>query len=565
MTGSVQNDVLQELQALSERFAERMTRELPELAAQARTLSTLGRPEQQAQLRHLQSQLHKLAGSSGSFGFAALGLDARILEQRAIALQTDPAPDLDSALTGDSSPLLTDFSAALAAFARQHQNLLRAPDSTPNQAAAARTDDSEPPTVHILDADLASARHLAQTLSNFGYTTCIHDTLSELELACQQNLTQALVVSTLGIARPAQLIADISALQARLPEALPLMVISEDSGFDSYLQAVRAGAMGFFAPPVNLSDMENRLERCFGMRHIEPYRVLIIDDDTDLTSHYRLVLQNAGFIIETEHEPLQALARLSRFRPEVLLLDVNMPDCSGPELAQIIRLKEEWLRLPIIYLSAETDMSRQMNALLKAGDDFLTKPISDNALVTSVFARAQRARLLSNALSCDSLTGLLQHKDIKEQMAIELSRAERNRQAVSIAMVDIDHFKHVNDSYGHPAGDNVIRTLANLLRQRIRKTDSLGRYGGEEFALVLVDCTAAQAKEILDDILLRFATLRFYAEGQDFGVTFSAGIAEYTAERAADGSSEYSVSTLLDEADKALYAAKRQGRNQVKI
>jgi diguanylate cyclase (GGDEF)-like protein len=198
-----------------------------------------------------------------------------------------------------------------------------------------------------------------------------------------------------------------------------------------------------------------------------------------------------------------------------------------------------------------------MNALIKAGDDFLTKPISDNALIAAVFSRAQRARLLSNALSRDSLTGLLKHGDIKEQVGIELERAQRSGKPASVAMLDIDFFKKVNDSYGHAAGDNVIRALANLLRQRLRRVDSLGRYGGEEFLVVLPDCPAEQARRILDEIRQRFAELHFMAGEQQFSATLSAGIA-----CTSDDSAQ--ANDLLERADRALYAAKHGGRNQVR-
>jgi diguanylate cyclase (GGDEF)-like protein len=240
----------------------------------------------------------------------------------------------------------------------------------------------------------------------------------------------------------------------------------------------------------------------------------------------------------------------------VVLLDVSMPCCTGPELAQIIRMNDDWLSVPIVYLSAETDNNRQMNALIKAGDDFLTKPISDNALIAAVFSRAQRARLLSNALSRDSLTGLLKHGDIKDHVGIELERAQRSGKPASVAMLDIDFFKKVNDSYGHAAGDNVIRALANLLRQRLRRVDSLGRYGGEEFLVVLPDCPAEQARRILDEIRQRFAELHFIAGEQQFSVTLSAGIASTRDDSA-------QANDLLERADRALYAAKHGGRNQV--
>jgi diguanylate cyclase (GGDEF)-like protein len=306
---------------------------------------------------------------------------------------------------------------------------------------------------------------------------------------------------------------------------------------------------------VDIPQLENRLERCFAQQYGEPYRVLIVDDDRELASRYSLVLRDANMLVEVLHDPADIFKHMRTFNPEVVLLDVNMPDCTGPELAQIIRLNDDWLRVPIIYLSAETDITRQMSALLKAGDDFVTKPISDNALVAAVFARAQRARLLSNALSRDSLTGLLKHADIKEQVAIELERALRSGNQASVVMLDIDHFKKVNDSYGHPAGDNVIRALANLLRQRLRRVDSLGRYGGEEFLAVLPECPPDQAQRIIDEIRQRFADLRFIVEGTEFAVTLSAGIACTDAES--------SASELLERADRALYAAKEAGRDRV--
>lgn len=164
--------------------------------------------------------------------------------------------------------------------------------------------------------------------------------------------------------------------------------------------------------------------------------------------------------------------------------------------------------------------------------------------------------MVSDALSRDSLTGLLKHADIKDQVDIEIGRAQRAHQPVSIAMIDIDHFKSVNDQYGHPVGDNVIRALSNLLRQRLRKIDRLGRYGGEEFVAVLPNCSVEDAQQILDDIRNAFAVLQFSAEEQNFSCTFSAGISACAAP-------DWPSTGLLDLADKRLYQAKKAGRNRV--
>ena len=174
-----------------------------------------------------------------------------------------------------------------------------------------------------------------------------------------------------------------------------------------------------------------------------------------------------------------------------------------------------------------------------------------------MFSRAQRARQLSNALARDSLTGLLKHADIKEQVSYEVARAIRSRRPASVVMLDIDHFKQVNDQYGHPVGDNVIRALANLLRQRLRKIDSLGRYGGEEFLAVLPDCSGEQAQQVIEEIRQHFTRLTFQAGQQQFHCSFSAGVVQSNGEQ--------SASELLHLADQALYAAKHGGRNQVRL
>ena len=542
------DDLQQHLQQLSNAFALRLQEELPALGQGAERL--LQAADQHEQLQHLQSlreQLHKLAGTAGTFGFSSLGHRARELEQAADQwLQT----------LQQEQQSLQGFISNLQQLATQQYQAER------NQAPATRAAKAPHPSsnarrIYILEDQLAIGENMRLTLNNFGYQAEHFTRIIDLDAALQQQLPDALIVDVNLPDEELTGLAYAASLQERLDEPLPLLVITTQNDFATHLEAVRVGAMGFFTKPVDIPQLENRLERCFSQQQGEPYRVLIIDDDRELASRFSLILRGANMLVEMLHEPADIFERMRNFNPEVVLLDVNMPGCTGPELAQIIRMNDEWLRVPIIYLSAETDIGRQMNALIKAGDDFVTKPISDNALVAAVFSRAQRARLLSNALSRDSLTGLLKHADIKEQAAVELERAQRSGKPASVAMLDIDFFKKVNDSYGHAAGDNVIRALANLLRQRLRRIDSLGRYGGEEFLVVLPDCPADQAKRILDEIRQRFAELNFIASGSEFSVTLSAGIASTADAPTSSGD-------FLEKADRALYAAKHGGRNQVR-
>lgn len=531
-----------QLQALTDRFAERLQQELPELDQLAEALQQTREGEQRRQLMLvIHERLHRLAGTAGTFGFTTLGQQARLLEQRA---------DRWLEATKPSGQALTAFVRAIRLWTAETQT--RPPENLPDTLPESHEQLQAGCRIFLLESDPDAGHEMCQTLGNFGYDVLRFTQPEQVQTAIQGQLPDALIVS-----QHDNELAAISDLQQSLDTPLPLLVISQRSDFDSQLAAVRAGAQGYFTRPVDITQLENSLEQCLNLQQSEPYRILIVDDDADLAARYSLVLRNSQMLVQTLTDPSQLFDTLHAFNPEVLLLDVNMPLCSGPELAQMIRLNDEWLRLTIIYLSAETDINRQMAALLKAGDDFITKPISDNALIAAVFSHAQRARSLSTALSRDSLTGLLKHADIKEQVILEAQRAQRSGKPTSVVMLDLDHFKQVNDQYGHAAGDNVIRSLANLLRQRLRRIDSLGRYGGEEFVAVLPECSVKQAKVIFDEIRQRFAALSFHAGPRTFSVSLSAGISET--------SDETQPGILLERADQALYVAKHNGRNQVQI
>ncbi|MFT6914365.1 MAG: PleD family two-component response regulator [Motiliproteus sp.] len=162
-----------------------------------------------------------------------------------------------------------------------------------------------------------------------------------------------------------------------------------------------------------------------------------------------------------------------------------MPECDGMELSKIIRQIGAYISVPIVFLSSEEDQEKQLLAMSLDGDDFLSKPIKPWHLVSAVASRAKRARTMRALAEKDSLTGLFNHTKIKERLQAELSRAKRNHEPLAYAMLDIDNFKHVNDTYGHPAGDRVLKSIAIMLKQRLRKYDVIGCYGGEEFVVIL--------------------------------------------------------------------------------
>jgi len=535
----------EKLHALQLQYAAQLEAELGVLRQEADELAAAAEPRRL--LASLHQRLHRLAGSAGTFGFAVLGKSARELELQVKAWQ-------DAGRVAG-----TESAAFIARVAALRETLGESSDAGTLPGSLAGADKAavgETGRIFVVEDDVALGNELALALRYFGYETVHYSSLAAFESGLRDSAPDAVIMDVMFPAEGREGPEAVGSIFKTRGVAAPVIFISARDRFEDYLAVARAGGEGYFVKPLDIPKLVERLEQIFGRRQAEPCRILIVDDDLALAAHFRLVLEAAGMAVETLSEPNKILEVMTALRPDLVLMDVHMPECSGPDLARVIRLQDEWVGTPIVYLSAETDLDRQIEALGSGGNDFLTKPISDAHLAAAVSVRASRARQLAELMARDSLTGLLKHSRIKEQLAMEVARARRGGAPVSVAMVDIDHFKTVNDSYGHGMGDRVIKALAHLLRQRLRQSDSVGRYGGEEFAAVLPECKIAEAVKLLEDVRRRFEAIRFTHEGTEFSVTLSAGIAstEYCPD--ADG--------LLPAADAALYAAKHGGRNQVR-
>jgi diguanylate cyclase (GGDEF)-like protein len=287
----------------------------------------------------------------------------------------------------------------------------------------------------------------------------------------------------------------------------------------------------------------------------EPYRVVLVDDATDQADYYAAILRDAGMRCAIVSDPHQLMEALQEFNPELVLMDIYLPHCRGDELARVIRQNDAFLSLPIVFLSVEKDFERQIEAMSLGGDDFLTKPIAPVHLRRMVASRVERYRELRVLMLHDSLTGLVNHSRLQQQLDIEFARALRQSQPLSLAMIDIDHFKRVNDVHGHQIGDRVLKNLARFLRQRLRTSDVVGRYGGEEFAVVLSGTPGNMAEEVVNALRRDFAAIPHETGAEPITVTFSAGIASLPGHA--------SARELGQAADQALYRAKNAGRNCV--
>lgn len=541
-------DFAAQLAALREQYAEQLGVTLDDLVnrVSGQGANILHR----ATLAELHASLHKLAGSGGTFGFSELSNQARALEVTAKAWLDD-----------GSMPKLVQWEEWKADLSALRHTIGQAVAITEldetMQSIFPASNQREHVRILLIEDEQPIADELSKGLSQFGYEVTHCTDFAAAELSIRADVPDVLVANIMLSGHiPADSTEALPLLFERLGYRLPTVFLTERMDFSMRLAAAKGGGGAFLTKPVDISILAGRVEMLLREREYPPYRVLIVDDDEVLAEHYRLTLEAAGMLAEKVCRPQETLAAMQHLHPDLLIVDLYMPDCKGSDLALAIRYEDAWMSLPIVYLSAEDDLDEQAKALSNGGDDFLTKPISDTRLVATVRARAVRARKVSELMSQDSLTGLLKHSNIKDRLAQEVERAHRHGKVMAMAMVDMDHFKQVNDTWGHPMGDQVIKTLAHLLRQRLRRQDSIGRYGGEEFAVVLPECDAENAMRLLNDVRQRFGEIRFIHKGQSFSVTLSAGVAD--SGQCADAQS------LLAAADAALYVAKDCGRNQVR-
>ncbi|MBS7662174.1 diguanylate cyclase [Pseudomonas lalucatii] len=411
--------------------------------------------------------------------------------------------------------------------------------------------------VYLALQHLERAERLAQQLAFFGMTALPLDSANAFRAAMLERHPAAILMDV-DFSGPGAGLHLAEAVQQGLEQKIPLLFCGPaDTDTPTRLAAVRAGGQEFFTDNLDASSLLERIEVLTHVAQYDPYRVLIVDDSRAQATHTERVLNAAGILTRTLTEPVQAMAELAEFQPDLIILDMYMPSCTGSELAKVIRHNERYVGVPIIYLSAEDDLDKQLDAMSEGGDDFLTKPIKPRHLIATVRNRAARARRLKARMVRDSLTGLYNHTHCLQLLEDARCRAARDGQALSFAMLDIDYFKKVNDCYGHPMGDRVIKSLALFLKQRLRKSDHIGRYGGEEFAVVMPGTDARAAHLVLDDIRRRFAEVHYPAQPQDLSCTFSGGIAELR------GDSD--CTRLSQQADEALYLAKHGGRNRIEL
>lgn len=503
-----------------------------------------------AELEVFHRSIHTLKGACASFGIKTVSNIAASGEALAKAAM-DPATPPDKIWHQKIQECL-----ALLGEEVKNLDLSQSVDTRLVELVAAMETSSgrDQKVIYICEDDSYQRLSLTTQIECFGFRVTSFGELEQLANAVHNAPPDAIVMDMIFPGHPTGGAEIIKTIQ-KDGHDIPVIFISSQNDFKNRLAAVRAGSNAYFVKPVNVADLCSTLDTLTNSASPDPFRVLIVDDDPHLSELFSTILQSAGMTTSVVNDPLQVMEPLIEFKPDLVLTDIYMPGCNGMEMAKSIRQMGEYFSIPIIFLSSETDVGKQFQAMRMGGDEFLTKPISPENLVAAVAGRAGRMKTIRSFMVRDSMTGLFNHSTTKEYLEMAVAQAERHGTEVCFAMIDVDKFKLVNDTYGHPMGDQVLITLSRLLQQRLRKTDIVGRYGGEEFAVILPDCDLKTAVQIIDQLRESFAALSFPASDGKFSSSFSCGVASLSLFK--------DVESVCNAADVALYRAKESGRNRV--
>jgi two-component system cell cycle response regulator len=298
--------------------------------------------------------------------------------------------------------------------------------------------------------------------------------------------------------------------------------------------------------------------------------VLVIDDSDTIREQIIRTLMDAALFDNCweARDGLEGFKSLMDIKPDLVICDLEMPRMDGFKFLQMASARDELRDIPIIILTSSSNKESKVKGLEQGANDYVTKPFDATELVARVKVHLKIKRLqdelrranehFKELAITDPLTNLYNRRFVTDILDKEFQRAERKCELLSLVIFDVDHFKKINDTYGHQNGDAVLVAIAEAAQRGLRTYDFAARYGGEEFVLVLPGTSLSGGVVVAERLRKAVQALTFAPPLEDLSVTVSSGVATYPSPQVD------SVSMLFQQADEALYLAKQDGRNQVK-
>lgn len=285
-------------------------------------------------------------------------------------------------------------------------------------------------------------------------------------------------------------------------------------------------------------------------------KVLVVDDDLLTCNMVKEIFTKEGYFVQTLNSPSKIADFLKENRPDIVLLDIVMPEMNGFEVLALIKEKHE--DLPVVFLSGRHDVKEKVRGLKAGAEDYIIKPFDFKELLARVELILKRYNRFKEKLIFDPLTRAYSRSYLNERLKEEWARYKRKKITFSLAFLDLDKFKDINDNYGHAAGDYILKSFVSFVLDSLRESDSIYRFGGEEFIILMPDTNEIQAMIALERIRYNLTHRIFDFEQNKLKVFFSAGIVEANE-------NIQQPEEMIRLADKAMYEAKKTGGNKIVI
>jgi diguanylate cyclase (GGDEF)-like protein len=502
-----------------------------------------------AALAALAAEARSVAGSATALGHAAVADAARNLELLVQAGMEAPPEAFRSRVDG--------CVASLARACLLDTDSLRFDLDEEASAASLLVPERVGRVLYLLSANGNLAQELGLELGYFGYSVRrFARPQALLETVSQTPPTAILVDGEPFLER----LSDTRRLrQACVGNAsgVGLFFVGPAGDLASRWEVVRAGADAFLARPFDTRTLVDRLD-LFRLPKTDPLRVLLVESAPGRALDHLLTVQRGGMAAAVARSQEELWSALVDFAPEALLVVHAEGTTRGLELAAMVRQEEAYVDLPIVV--AATDPASFEDHVLAARfalDELLPAGADAGLLLSALSAHARRERRRRRFAATDALTGLLTHGSLVQRLGAEVRRAREHDFELAYMLVNVDHLNSVNETFGHLAGNSVLRTLAQLLRRRLRNADAVARLAGDEFAVLMPETGADAARRVMDQVRAMYAGVRHHVAGGEFGATFSAGVAVLARQD--------SGQSLHQSARTALHRARTLGRNRVEI
>lgn len=298
------------------------------------------------------------------------------------------------------------------------------------------------------------------------------------------------------------------------------------------------------------------------MTESNSFSILVVDDDRsnlDVLTH----ILKSQYTVQVAKSGISALKRARELQPDLILLDIVMPDMNGFEVLAELKGSDETRHIPVIFITGLTQSEDEEKGFLLGAVDYIVKPFKTaivKARVRTHLRIVKQIQTIERLCMIDALTDIPNRRSFDQQSSVEWKRATRDKQPLSLLIIDVDHFKVFNDTYGHPQGDVVLQAIGQMLHKFLKRpADFASRIGGEEFAVLLPNTRPEDVAHLAEELRATAEALQVHSldSGPPLSVTISIGVASAVPEHGMQ------LSDFIALADEALYSAKNTGRNRV--